>query len=390
MFHRSPGQPDTEYYDALGVKKDASKDQIKKAYYKLAKKYHPDKAPDDKKDEFTQQFQKIGQAYEILSNDEKKKVYDQFGKGALQGGGPQMNPFDMFSQFFGGNNNFSFGNNRNNGRHNQSNNQPNNQSHNQPNNHIKKSAPVVHQINITLNELFVGKTVKLKITKKTIFKQGSNDPCSEDELKNTWDKCNDCSGRGMKLEIRQIAPGFVTQTQASCRRCLGTGNVLKTNYILRDYQEMVEVVIKRGMDLKYEHVIERAGNCYPGTVAGDIIIVFQLQPHSLFSLRGKNLLMTRKITLTEALCGINFVIEHLDGKFIQIKSKDIIKPGLIKRIDQQGIYDKFGIRGDLLIQFDVEFPTSLLIHQKKNIKKYLPKPETTTPIPNNIETTITI
>ena len=364
MFHRNENSVDTEYYDALGVKKDSSKAQLKKAYYKLAKKYHPDKAPSDKKDEFTQKFQSIGEAYEVLSDDEKRKMYDQFGKEALKdSGGPTMNTHDIFSEIFS-NNGFSFGTSRT------------STNNNFMRRQVKKSTPVLHQVNITLTDMFNGKNIKLKITKKTIFnRRNLGDPVPIEELENTWEDCNDCNGHGMKMEVRQVAPGFVTQASIPCRTCLGTGNILKDDYELRDHQEIVDVEVKRGMDLKREHPIMGAGNCYPGTMPGDIIIVFNLIPHTFFHLRGNHLVMTKKILLSEALCGVDFVIDHLNGERLRIKSKDIITPGLIKTIEKQGMYDKFGIRGNLMIQFDVEFPETLLIHQKKNLRKYLPKQE---------------
>lgn len=368
MFGRG-GNPDTEYYDTLGVNKDANADQIKKAYYKLARKYHPDKAPDEKKEEYTEKFKEIGEAYEVLSDEEKKKTYDQFGKEAVTGnGGPSVNPFDIFSNIFGQQGFSGFGNFGGGTR---------NSNNAFMKKRVKKSAPVVHQVNITLEDLFKGKHIKLKITKKTIFARGSDEPCDIDNLTKSWTRCDTCEGNGIRLEVRQVAPGFVTQSQIPCRQCLGTGDVLSTDYELKEHQEIIEVEVKRGMDLRTEHVIEGGGNCYPGTHPGDIVIAFRVLPHETFELQGNNLVVYKKILLSEALCGVDFVITELDGNILRIKSKDIIKPGSIKLIRGKGMYDKFGIRGNLMVQFDVEFPDTLLIHQKKNLKKYLPKPEST-------------
>ena len=365
MFHRGPTNNDNAYYDALGVARDANTSQIKKAYYKLAKKYHPDKAPTDKKDEYTQKFQTIGEAYEILSDEEKRKIYDQYGKeGLMEGGNQGMNPFDIFSNMFGGG--FSFNTSgSSNGRTNDS----------FMRKQVKKSAPVVHQVGISLEDLFNGKSIKLKITKKTIYNSVSDTPYPTDQLESTWNECSHCDGQGVKMEVRQVAPGFVTQTSSPCRNCLGTGNLLKDGYILRDHQEIVKIDVKRGMDIRQQHNIAGAGNCYPGTLPGDIVIAFNLLPHSIYTLRGNNLLMTKNILLSEALCGVDFIVTKLDNSQLRIKSKDIITPGMIKIIEKVGMYDKFGLRGDLMIQFHIEFPESLLIHQKKNIKKYLPKPD---------------
>ena len=377
MFRGKNNNSDTEYYDVLGVKKDDTKAQIKKAYYKLAKQYHPDKSPQEKKEEYTEKFKEIGEAYEVLSDDEKRKLYDQYGKdGLTERGGPQMSPFDIFSELFGSHGGFSFGGSSTNDSFMKK--------------QVKKSAPVLHQVNISLEDLFKGREIKLKITKKTIFDKNKNEPCNLDELEDTWTLCDDCGGQGMKMEVRQIAPGFITQNQTACRRCLGTGNVLKADYELIDHQEIVNVTIRQGMDPNHKHIIRGAGNCYPGTLPGDIIIAFHLKTHPIFHLRGIHLIMPKKILLAEALCGVDFVVSHLDNSKIRIKCKDIIKPGTVKIIKGKGMFDKFGLRGDLVIQFDVEFPESLLIHQKKNIRKYLPKPDQLSDSSNYTDHTETI
>lgn len=359
------GPPDTEYYDILGLSKTASKGEIKKAYYKLAKKYHPDKAEPNQKDEFTKKFQKIGEAYEILFDDEKRQTYDQFGKDALNqnGGRDGVNPFDIFNNIFnhGG---FDFSQHRHSRQANFNNSFMRKK--------VKKSSPVVHQVNITLEDLFNGKTLKLRITKKTIF--NSKGPVN-DNLENTWSNCNQCKGTGTKTEIQQIGPGFVSQRQMPCRDCLGTGNKLKDGYYMGDSQDIVEVIISPGMDIGKDHIIESGGNCLPGTVPGDIVIAFRIKSHPVFKLKGNNLTMNKTILLSESLCGADFIINHLDGSNIRIKTKNVIKPGEIRTIKGLGMYDKFGLRGYLSIHFDVEFPDNLLIHHKKNLIKYLPKRE---------------
>lgn len=350
-----------EYYETLGVKKDASSTEIKKAYHKLAIKYHPDKAPEDKKEEYTKKFQKIGEAYEVLSDPDKRKIYDETGSTDFQQGG--INPFDIFAEMFGNSNfpNSGFGGFRMN------------------NNHFmrkaeKKSAPVVHQVNLKLEDLFNGKTIKLKITKKAIFQRDSSEPC-KDKLSETWETCKECSGMGSKTVTRQLGPGFMTQTNVQCDKCLSTGDVLKDNYTLKDHQEIIEVKIRRGTDIRKEHIISGAGNCYPGTHPGDIIIAFQLLKHDTFNLNKSDLVMNKKILLSEALCGYEFVVKELDNTTFKVKSKDVIKPGMNKIIPGRGMFINEKDRGNLVINFEIEFPDSLLIHQKKNLKKFLPRPD---------------
>ena len=366
MFHPSNQSSNTEYYDTLGVNKNSDLKQIKKAYRNLAKKYHPDKVTDDSlKEEYTAKFQKIGEAYEVLSDPEKRKTYDQFGKEGLNGnngnGNGNVNMNDIFqSMFGGGGGGFSF----------------NQQRRTQNNNFMKKrqrkSAPVVHQVNISLEDLFNGRTIKFKITKKTIIDLGSNNPVT-DKIDDTWTTCKSCNGNGAVMETRQVAPGFMTQTQKPCGSCGGTGHGLKPGYQLKDYPVVVEVEVKKGMNPRAEHVIVGGGNCYPGAVPGDIIIAFQIVPHPMYTLVGSNLSINKKILLSEALCGFSFEIVQLDGKSVRLKSKNIIKPGTVRTIPELGMVNMNGMRGYLTITFDIEFPDTLLIHQKQNLKKYLPR-----------------
>ena len=362
MFHHGNQSRDNEYYDTLGLTREATINEIKKAYRNLARKYHPDKVNDDKlKPEYTKRFQKIGEAYETLSDPETRKLYDQFGKeGAKTGGNAGMNPFNVFNSFF--NNGFSF-NGRTNARTN---------ARGQPQKH--KSSPVVHQVNVSLEDLYNGRIIKLKITKKTIYNMSNNSPCPRDQLESTWDPCQTCKGNGMVMEMRQLGPGFVSQTQRPCQTCNRTGYCLKSGYQLRDHEDIVEVEVKPGMNPKTEHIITGGGNCYPGTIPGDVIIAFLVVSHSIYQLSGNNLTMNKTILLSDSLCGFSFDLMQLDGTWIKIKSTDIINPGMVKNIPNLGMKKSgYTERGNLIITFDVEFPSSLLIHQRQNIKKYLPK-----------------
>jgi DnaJ family protein A protein 2 len=345
---------DTEYYDILGLKKTASVAEIKKAYHKLAMKYHPDKVTDPSLIEESKiKFHKIGEAYEVLSDPNKRQTYDQFGK---EGAKANINPDDIFNSFFGGGfkGGFNFGT---------------------PNNHfarkrVNKSAPVMHQVNLTLEDLFKGRVIRLKITRKRIF--GPEGLVSSTNLENTWHVCNTCKGSGVITQMRQLGPGFVSQTQNPCNVCNTSGYELKPGYHVGDHQEIVEVEVKKGIDVTTEHKIEGAGNCYPGTIPGDIIIIYKLEPHPVFNVKGNNLVITKSLLLSEALCGCDFTIENLDGGDIRVESKNIITPGMTKTIRNQGMYDRFGIRGHLIIQFEVIFPESLTKEEKDKIRNCLP------------------
>jgi DnaJ family protein A protein 2 len=358
---------DDDFYKILGISRSASQKDIKKAYRKLALKYHPDKCDDPNAGE---KFAKIGEAYEVLSDPDKRKHYDTFGTADIGNGGMgNVNPFDIFSNIFG----FNPGNARG--------------FNNFAKKSVRKSSPVIHQINISLEDLFNGKTIKLRITKRTIFFKDSEEPYDKTKLSDTWEKCSNCDGMGFTTITHQLAPGFKTQQQVRCNRCRGTGYTLLKDYVLKDYPEIVEIVIKRGMDIGKEQVIDGAGHCYPGTLPGDIVIIFQLKPHGIFTLDGIDLHIKKKILLSEALCGVKFLLHGLDDKDILVKCKDVISPGTVKQIKGQGMYDKFGLRGDLVIEFQVEFPEKLLTHQKKHLKKLLPTNDSID-IPDEIESYI--
>jgi len=357
MFNSFSNNPDTEYYDVLGLKKTATPNEIKKTYYKLAKKYHPDKITDpSQKEEYTEKFQKIGEAYEVLSDPDKRKTYDQFGKNGLNGSSGGTNPFEMFQNMFG--RGFSF----------------NTSNFSQP--RTKKSSPVVHQVNLTLEDLFNGKIIKLKITKKTIYDKRKDRPCSKSELPNTWNKCTVCHGKGATTSTRQIAPGFVTQSQQKCNYCMGTGSILTAEYELRNHQEIVQIDVKPGTNCSQEHVIKGGGNCFPGTLPGDIIIAFKLQPHETYKLKGNDLFIYPTISLAEALCGYETVITQLNGTQTRIKTNSIIAPDTIKTIPGLGMVDRSNRRGNLMIHFRVQFPDSLSDSQRESLGRILNKPST--------------
>ena len=185
---------DTKFYDILGVSPTASEAELKKAYRKLALKYHPDKNPDagDK-------FKEISQAYEVLSDSKKRAIYDEGGEQAIKegmgrGGGGFSSPMDMFNMFFGGGMAGGHGSQRSN-----------------------KSRPIVHKLGVTLEELFNGKTRKLAVTRDI--------QCVDCDGKGGSNvlKCDVCRGSGMKVTMKQLGPGMIQQIQSPCGECGASG-----------------------------------------------------------------------------------------------------------------------------------------------------------------------
>ncbi|OEL36218.1 DnaJ protein-like protein 2 [Dichanthelium oligosanthes] len=258
MFGRAPKKSDnTKYYEILGVPKSASQDDLKKAYRKAAIKNHPDKGGDPEK------FKELAQAYEVLSDPEKREIYDQYGEDALKegmgGGGAHADPFDIFSSFFGPS--FGGGGGSSRGRR------------------QRRGEDVVHPLKVSLEDL---------------------------------------------------------------------------------YNELYCVV-----------------SCLqPDTVTGDIVFVLQQKDHSKFKRKGEDLFYEHTLSLTEALCGFQFVLTHLDNRQLLIKSNpgEVVKPDQFKAINDEGmpIYQRPFMKGKLYIHFTVEFPDSLAPEQCKALEAVLP------------------
>lgn len=332
-----------DYYNILKVNKNSTVSEIKKSYYNLAKKYHPDKAPPNKKEKYTLKFQKIAEAYETLSDENKRKIYDINYKGKIA---ENINPYDIFSDIFGKNYTFNL-----------------------PKKKIEKAKPNIHTVSIDLEDIFKGFTINLKIMRKIIFLRESKTPCSIEELNKSWDECCSCSGIGNILEIKRY--NFLSQNLIKCEKCNGLGFVLKNNYHLKENEVTLNIKINPGIGIDSQHVISDFGNCFPGKYPGDIIVIFEINPHSIYKVEGTNLTINKEIFLYDALCGVDFILDHVDGTPLRIKIDDIIKPGGKEVIKGKGIYDKFGKRGDLFINLDIHFPKKIDIEDREILRKIL-------------------
>ncbi|KAM5292368.1 dnaJ homolog subfamily A member 4 isoform 3-T3 [Ctenodactylus gundi] len=218
---------ETQYYDILGVKPSASPEEIKKAYRKLALKYHPDKNPDE-----GEKFKLISQAYEVLSDPKKRDIYDQGGEQAIKEGGsgsPSFSsPMDIFDMFFGGGGRMA---------------------------RERRGKNVVHQLSITLEDLYNGVTKKLALQKNVICEQ-----CEGiGGKKGSVEKCPLCKGRGMQIHIQQIGPGMVQQIQTVCIECKGQGERINPKdrcescsgaKVIRE-KKIIEVHVEKGEVIKH-------------------------------------------------------------------------------------------------------------------------------------------
>ncbi|XP_047327063.1 dnaJ protein homolog [Impatiens glandulifera] len=359
MFGRAPKKSDnTRYYEILGVSKTASQEDLKKAYRKAAIKNHPDKGGDPEK------FKELAQAYEVLSDPEKREIYDQYGEDALKegmgggAGGGMNDPFNIFQSFFGG----GGGGGSNGGRR------------------QRRGEDVVHPLKVSLEDLYNGTTKKLSLSRNIICSKcngkGSKSGASME--------CSGCQGSGMKVTIRQLGPSMVQQMQQPCNECKGTGELIsdedrcpqcKGEKVVPE-KKVLEVIVEIGMKNGQKITFPGEADQLPDTVTGDIVFIVQQKEHPKFKRKGDDLFFEHSLSLTEALCGFRFVLTHLDGRQLLIKSQpgEVVKHDSFKGINDEGMpmYKRPFMKGKLYIHFNVEFPDSLSQEQVKALEAILP------------------
>ncbi|KAL6511068.1 hypothetical protein OROGR_022192 [Orobanche gracilis] len=360
MFGRAPTKKsdNSKYYEVLGVPKSASPDDLKKAYKKAAIKNHPDKGGDPEK------FKELAQAYEVLSDPEKREIYDQFGEEGLKehaggGGGGMHDPFDIFSSFFGGGGSPFGGVGGSRGRR------------------QRRGEDVVHPLKVSLEDVYLGTTKKLSLSRNVLCSnKGSKSGASL--------KCSGCQGTGMKVSIRQLGPGMIQQMQHPCNTCKGTGETIsdkdrctqcKGEKVAQE-KKVLEVHVEKGMQNGQKITFPGEADEAPDTVTGDIVFVLQQKEHPKFKRKGEDLFVEHSLSLTEALCGFQFILSHLDGRQLLIKPDpgEVVKPNSYKAINDEGMpmYQRPFMKGKLYIHFNVDFPDSLSAEQVESLAKILP------------------
>uniref|UniRef100_A0A5B7BHD8 Putative Chaperone DnaJ, C-terminal n=1 Tax=Davidia involucrata TaxID=16924 RepID=A0A5B7BHD8_DAVIN len=331
-----------DYYNILKVGRNASEEELKKAYKRLAMKWHPDKNSTTKKKEAESKFKQISEAYDVLSDPQKRQIYDIYGEEALKsgqfdppspsatsgggsgGGGPYTNSSfrfdprdaeDIFAEFFGGsdygvNGDGGGGKNRNFGENvlKNSNGVFGDQT-------IRKAAAVENKLSCSLEDLYKGSRRKMKISR--IVPDESGKPKTVEEV--------------LAIDIK---PGW-----------------------------------KKGTKITFPE----KGNQEPGVVPGDLIFVVDEKPHALFKRDGNDLVINQRISLLEALTGKTLNLITLDGRNITIPVADIVRPGHEVVIPNEGmpISKEPGKKGNLRIKFDVKFPSRLTAEQKSDLKRVL-------------------
>lgn len=353
-----------DYYEVLGISKGASAAEIKKAYRKKALKYHPDKNPDDKSAE--ENFKKAAEAYEILSDADKKARYDQFGHQAFDGaggfGGGGMNMDDIFSQFgdifggaFGGGGGFSgFGGS---GRR------------------VIKGSNLRIRVKLPLEEIANGVEKKIKVKRK-IKASGT-----------TYKTCSSCNGSGQVTRIANTILGRM-QTSAPCTTCGGAGEMIDKKPSGADAQglivreETVSIKIPPGVVDGMQLKVSGKGNEAPGNgISGDLLVAITEEEHSTLQREGDNLHYDLYISFPDAVLGTSKEIDAVTGK-VRIKIEAGVQSGKILRLRGKGIPSINGYgKGDLLVHVNVWTPKTLDKKQKdffesmKADEHFDPKPE---------------
>ena len=348
-----------DYYEVLGLQKGASEDEIKKAFRKLALKYHPDKNPGDKEAE--EKFKELNEAYSILGDPEKKAKYDQFGHagvdpnagfggaGGFEGFGGFEDIFDMFGGMFGGG---RAGGARRNGP--------------------RKGRDLQHAMTITFEEAAFGTEKKVKLNKRVKCTHCDGSGAEPGTSKST---CPKCGGTG-QITRNQQTPIGTFQTSTTCDRCGGTGEIIETPCKecggTGKIKKSVTLSVKIPAGVDDGSVITLRGQGEPGEHGGpegDLHIVLRVKPHKLFKRIGNDLQIEIPITFEQAALGDELVVPTLNEK-VKYKIPAGTQPGTIFRLKGKGIHpEKFGRNGDLYIKVNLEVPNKLNGKQKEAIKK---------------------
>jgi molecular chaperone DnaJ len=367
-----------DYYEILGLSRDASPEQIKKAYRQKALKFHPDKNPGDETAEA--KFKEAAEAYEVLSNAEKKSRYDQFGHAGVGnnfggggfGGGMSMD--DIFSQFgdifggaFGGFGGSGFSG-RTGGRR------------------VNRGSNLRIKVRLTLEEILNGAEKKIKV-KKNI----SCNACSGTGAKDggAFHTCPTCNGRGRVTQVTNTFLGQM-QTASTCPQCSGEGQVITEkctacygNGIVKN-EEVIAINIPAGVAEGMQLSLSGKGNAAPrGGVPGDLIVLIEEIPHEKLIRDGSNLLHDYHISFPQAALGTHIEVPTLEGK-ARIKIEPGTQGGKVLRLKGKGLpmVNSYG-RGDLLVNINIWTPQAtskeekIMLEQLAQSENFKPNPKKT-------------
>ncbi|RWR82204.1 dnaJ protein [Cinnamomum micranthum f. kanehirae] len=352
----------TRYYEMLGVSKTASQYELRSGFIKQVMKDRPIPGKDNPR------FDELFMVHAVLSDPAKRNIYDQYGEDALKermgGGRGHHHPFHVFqSTFYEGN---AFGVNWAGSGSSQGQRQ-------------RMGEDVILPLQVSLEELYNGTLKKLSFSRNVI--------CSKCKGKGSKSSapmaCAGCQGSGMKASICHLGHPMIQKIHRLCKECRGTGVAISD----RDWclhckgektvqeKKVFEIVVEKGM-LNGQKITFPGEVDEPDTVTGDIVFVLQQKEHAKFKRNGDDLFVGHTVSLTEALCGFQFVLTHLDNRQLLIKSNpgEVLMPDQFMAINGGGMpmYQRPFMRGKLYIHFTVDFPRSLTLDQCKALETVLP------------------
>jgi molecular chaperone DnaJ len=352
---------DLDYYQILGVERTASEDEIKRAYKKMAIKYHPDRNPGDKEAE--EKFKQAAEAYDVLRDPEKRSRYDQFGKAGVNGGaggfggfnGQGMNMDDIFSMFgdiFGGRHGF--------GGFNSAENQT----------RQYRGSDLRLKVKVNLNDVMNGVTKKFKVRKDIICDECKGSGCEKGTSPET---CSTCNGRGYVIRTQRSIFGMM-QTQQPCPTCNGEGTIIKHKCHkchgegVVSGEEIIEAKIPAGVaDGMMVNVPGKGNAAKHNGIPGDIQILIEEEPSKIFIRDENDLIYNLLLTVPQAVLGDDIEIPTVDGK-VKIKIAPGTQPGKVLRLRGKGIpaIQGYGYgKGDLVINISVYIPEKINDKERK-------------------------
>jgi molecular chaperone DnaJ len=345
-----------DYYEVLGVERTASDEAIKKAYRKLAVKFHPDKNPGDRSAE--EKFKEIGEAYEALSDPQKRAAYDQYGHAAFDPrtragrGGGFHDPFEIFREVFSGSSIFEefFG-----GRHDPS----------QP----QRGDDLRYDLEISLEEAALGCEKNISIAKSVRCETCEGSGMEHGSKART---CQTCGGHGVVLMSR----GFISLRQ-TCPHCKGSGQILekpcKTCHGDGRHEHHSEIKLRIPPGVDTGSRLRSSGNGeagFRGGPAGDLYVVLHVKPHEFFQREGDDLLCEAPVSFIQAALGAEIEVPTLDHK-VAIKIPAGTQPGAAFRVKGKGVKNLQGYgHGDLHVRIQVEVPMHLSPEQKSKLREF--------------------
>ncbi|MBR7125104.1 MAG: molecular chaperone DnaJ [Prevotella sp.] len=355
-----------DYYEVLGVDKNATEDQIKKAYRKIAIKYHPDRNPGDKNAE--EKFKEAAEAYDVLHDPQKRQQYDQFGfdgpgmggfGGGFSGGFSMDDIFSMFGDVFGGRGGFGgFGGGRS----------------RQPAQF--RGADLRLKVKLTLQEIATGSTKKFKVRKDVSCPHCHG---SGAEAGSSSETCPNCHGSGVEIRTQQSIFGMM-QTQSTCHVCGGEGTIIKNKCAhchgegVVKGEEVVEINIPAGVAEGMVVNVPGKGNAaVHNGVNGNIQVFIEEEPNDTFIRDGNNVLYNLLLDFPTAALGGTVDIPTIEGNTVKIKIEPGTQPGKTLRLRDKGLDPVRGYgneKGDLIVNISVYVPKTLSKEEKKAVEQF--------------------